>query len=326
MSSTVSVALGTHNGAAYLEQQLRSILSQTVTPVEIVLSDDASTDTTVDLAERVVAGSGVRLRVIRNETPLGVTRNFEQAILACGSEFVALCDQDDEWMPDRLEQALRVFQARPQISLVHGNATLIDAVGAPLGASLFEALGIGSAAIADIHEGRAFDLLMKRNLVTGAATMLRRSLAESSAPFPPGWVHDEWLAIVAAAHDAIDVIDEPILGYRQHGANQIGVKALSFAGKLGRMLEPGAERNDRLLERAKQLEKRLASMDGVPSERREAAVEKRRHEEARSGLHGGRLRRIGPVLRELRTGRYRLFGRGAADGVRDLLQPLKGSG
>lgn len=316
---TVSVALCTHNGAAHIQEQVRSILAQSFGVVEIVLSDDASTDNTVELAAAAVAGSPVELRVLRNATPLGVTRNFEQAILACTGELVALSDQDDSWHHDRIERGVSVFADNPRLSLVHSDAVLVDASGVPLGATLFEALGIDRDAVRTIHDGGAFELLARRNLVTGATAMLRRSLAVDCAPFPTGWVHDEWLAIVAAARGELDVIAEPLVDYRQHGSNEIGAQKLSVVAKFSRMVEPGAARSERLLARATSLVDRLPAL---APDRASAVAEKLEHERVRSSLGRSRFTRISPVLRELRTGRYSAFGRGAADAVRDLLQPL----
>ena len=326
MSVTIAVALCTHNGAAHLREQVRSILAQSVAVDEIVLGDDASSDDTVAIVSELVKESGVPLTVLRSEKPVGVTGNFERAILACRSDLVVLSDQDDVWHPDRVERALAVFEERPELSLVSSDAELVDAAGVSLGAGLFEALEIGAPALRDIAEGRAFELYAKRNLVTGATTMIRRTLAEAAAPFPSAWIHDEWLAIVAAARDEAGVIDERLIDYRQHGGNQIGVRKLSFAGKLGRMLEPGAQRSARLLARAEQLADRLPAVPGVSVERVAATIEKLAHERARSALPVSRLRRVGPVLAELRTGRYDRFGRGRADAVRDLLQPLRPAG
>ncbi len=322
MALTVSVALGTHNGADYLEQQLRSVLSQTVLPSEIIISDDASADATVELARSVLRGSPVRLTVLENAVALGVTKNFEQAILACSGELVALCDQDDVWMPDRLERATALFASRPSLALVHGDAALVDAAGSDLGATLFEALEVGPTQLAAIHAGCAFELFLRRNLVTGATTMVRRTLAEKAAPFPSAWVHDEWLAVVAATTAEVDVVEAPLIAYRQHGSNQIGVEKLGLFGKVRRMLEPGAARSARLLERAVQLAERFDGLDGVTDEQRRAVAEKLAHERVRSGLSRVRILRVVPVLAELRTGRYRRFGRGAADAVRDVLQGL----
>jgi glycosyltransferase involved in cell wall biosynthesis len=330
---SISVALCTHNGAAFLREQLASILAQTLLPDEIVISDDASTDSTLEIIESEVASfrsangdAAPNVTVLRNETPLGVSANFERAILACSSELVALCDQDDVWEPGRLARALTLFGGRPELLLIHGDAILIDGNGAELGETLFEALEVDAKLRAQVHSGGAFELLLHRNIVTGATAVVRRELAALAAPFPAAWLHDEWLAIIAAATGAIDLTSERLVRYRQHGDNQLGARKLSVVGKLGRMFEPGYERNLRLVRRATALAERVPLIDGVSSRRIEATHRKLLHERVRSELNPSRLRRVVPVLRELRTGRYGEFGRGAADAVRDLLQPLKHAG
>lgn len=330
---SISVALCTRDGAAFLREQLVSIFAQTRLPDEIVISDDASTDTTMEIIESEVTSfrsahgdAAPNVFVLRNETPLGVSANFERAILACSSELVALCDQDDVWEPGRLARALTLFDARPELLLIHGDAILIDGNGTELGETLFEALEVDAKLRAQVHSGSAFEVLLRRNIVTGATAVVSRELAALAAPFPAAWLHDEWLAIIAAATGAIDLTDERLVRYRQHGDNQLGARKLNVVGKLRRMFEPGHDRNTRLVRRATVLAERLPLIDGVSSERIEASRRKLLHERVRNALSRSRVRRIIPVLRELRTGRYREFGRGAADAVRDLLQPLKHAG
>ncbi|MCU1419779.1 MAG: hypothetical protein JWR57_948 [Mycetocola sp.] len=327
---TLSVALCTHNGERFIGQQLQSILSQTQPPFEIIVSDDASTDSTLNVVEKTLAafqlrtGRTVPVRLLQNDKPLGVTKNFEQAVKACAGDLIALSDQDDVWLPDRLERAQLAFAARPKLLLLHADARLIDEDGNQLPNSLLEALEVSESDIALIRAGKAFDVLMRRNVVTGATVVLRRALLDIAAPFPTSWVHDEWLAIMAASIGDLDVDLLPVVEYRQHGLNQIGVEKLSTRRKFARLMEPGAERNRRLLARASDLAQRLEDMNGtVLPTRLTAAREKVHHERVRSSLGPARGRRISAVLRELQTGRYSAYGRGLADAVRDLLQPLR---
>ncbi|MCU1441443.1 MAG: glycosyltransferase family 2 protein [Rhodoglobus sp.] len=327
-TGSVSVALCTHNGERFVGAQLDSIFAQTVVPVELVVSDDASTDSTLDIvverhAAHSAAGGSVALRILRNTQPLGVTGNFERAILACSSELIALSDQDDVWRSDRLERSLESFERGADVLLVHSDARLVDAAGTVVHPSLLDALEVSTEARRAIVSGDAFALLLHRNLMTGATMCIRRSLAQTAAPFPPGWVHDEWLAIIASAVGRIDLVQQPLIDYRQHGGNEIGAADLSLRVKLGRLVEPGADRNRRLLQRARSLAERLPLIAGVAPSRVEAAARKVLHEEARSALPASRLRRIGPVMREWRTGRYSAFGGGLNDVARDLIQPLK---
>lgn len=342
----ISVALGTHNGAAYLGEQLASILGQTRPVDEIVLSDDASRDDTVALAERLIAahrasrGAAPGLVVLRNESPLGVTANFEQALAAASGDLIALCDQDDVWRADRIERALAALADRPGAELVASDARLVDGDGAPIGLRLFETLGIDARTIARL-ERTPFDELLHRNLLTGATMLVARGLVERARPFPASWVHDEWLAIVAASGGGIAVVADELVDYRQHGSNQIGVTKLNLDGRLGRLRMPRTERNARLLARATDLAERLpgiAAAYQAKVERRPdasahpasiaaataaaAAADKLEHERARSGLPRVRVARLAPVLREWRTGRYARYGRGAQDVLRDLVQPV----
>ena len=327
MTLSVSVALCTHNGARYIEEQLRSILEQSVLPVEVVVSDDASSDDTLKRVESVwerYATDATTLRILHNEKPLGVARNFEQAIGATTAELVALSDQDDSWHPHRIESASRRFQQHPELLLCFSDARLVDRDGLTLGVSLFEALEFSADERAQLVSGRGFDALMHRNLVTGATTMIRRSLLESAAPFPEPWVHDEWLAVIAAARGHIEQLDEELIDYRQHGANQIGVRKLGVRGKLARLVEPRGLRNDYLLDRATVLLHWLElDAEKVGPARIGMAREKVAHLSLRRNLPERRLSRLLPVFRETATGRYRSYSRGVGDILRDLLQPAR---
>jgi glycosyltransferase involved in cell wall biosynthesis len=325
---TVSVALCTYNGERFMREQLQSILGQTVPPAELVVSDDGSSDRTLQVVREVVAevSKAPRMTILENARPLGVAGNFTRAIEACTSDLVVLSDQDDVWRSDRIERLVTAFTESPDLVLLHGDADLIDGSDAPLGASLFDALGVTSAVQQLVHDGGAFELLLRRNIVTGATTGFRRTLATVAFPVPEGWLHDEWLAIVGAATARIDLTTERLVEYRQHGENEIGVRKLSVVGKFRRMIEPGSERSARLLRRASSLVDRLADSPDVAQVRRNAITEKLAHERARSALSEHRLLRLVPVLRELQTGRYSRFGRGPSDAVRDLLQPLRDRG
>jgi glycosyltransferase involved in cell wall biosynthesis len=317
--------LCTHNGELYIEEQLRSILAQTVKPYEVVVSDDASTDRTLEIVDYVwrALPDAPRLVVLPNKTALGVTAHFEQAVSACEGDLIALSDQDDVWVPGRLEAVIAKFESRPGLELLFSDARLVTETGKPLGASLFEALEISAADLEAMRSGDAFATLLRRNLVTGATTVFRRSLLEDAAPFESDWVHDEWLAIIAAARGEIDWIPEQLIDYRQHGANQIGVVAPTVRYKVSRVLEPRGDRNEKLAIRATALLGRLEAMQ-ADARLIELARGKLAHEAFRAALPSNRALRLWPVLRAARTGGYRRFcSRGRVDILRDLLQPAR---
>jgi glycosyltransferase involved in cell wall biosynthesis len=326
---SVSVALATHNGAAFIDEQLRSIVAQSLVPFEIVLSDDASHDGTVEIArasfDRAVADLGVHglaLRTLSNRTPLGTTANFENACAHCIGDLIALSDQDDIWEPERLRVLVDAIASDPDVLLVHSDASLIDETGAPLAGSLLATIRVSRAEKRAIRSGHAFDVLLRRNIVTGATTIFRRGLLELARPFPPAWVHDEWLALIAAATRSVRLVDEPLTRYRQHSANQIGAQALTVRRGIGRLQSSRRERNARLLEHATTLAERLTPLaDAVHPGALDKVAAKVRHERFRSALPDRRAARLLPILGAVIAGRYRRYSRGPVDAVRDLVQP-----
>ncbi|MDJ0350965.1 glycosyltransferase family 2 protein [Cryobacterium sp. PH29-G1] len=320
---TVSVALCTYNGTAFVKAQLESILLQTRLPDEIVISDDASSDDTVTVVREALAScETVRVIVLRNDKALGVTANFAQALRACTGDLIALCDQDDLWAPTKLERLTDEFARRPHLVLVHTDARIVDAAGESMGSTLLETLSVTVDEKRSVHTGDALRVLLRRNIVTGATAMMRRELLESAGSFPSSWVHDEWLAVVAAATGEMDVVEEQLIDYRQHGGNEIGVATLSLRGRIERLTRPRADRNARLLARAQSLAVRLRE-PGFAANTSVARLtdQKLEHERARSALPTRRVSRMWPAWVEWRTGRYHQYGLGLQDLVRDLVQP-----
>ena len=319
---SISVALCTYNGAAFLDAQLRSIRGQTLPPSEIVVSDDGSADTTVTVAETALAGFP-EARVLRNEHPLGVVRNFQQAVTATHGDLIALSDQDDLWLPAKLERMAARFADDPGLLFLHTDARLIDGVGAPAGTTLFASLEVSRGDRDAVHAGGAFPVYLRRNLATGATVVFRRSLLEAALPFPEAWVHDEWLAIIAAALSGADLLEEPLTEYRRHGSNQIGVADPTLRGKVARVLQARGDRNRGLARRADVLVDRLQSLgERIPPATLELARRKRDFETARAAMPAARVRRAPVVLRLVVRSDYRRFAsRGSADIIRDLLQP-----
>jgi len=323
MTARISVALCSYNGSGFIPEQLESILEQTSAADEIVLSDDGSTDGTLEVAEIVLAHAAGTRRVLRNAHALGVTANFEQAIRATTGDLIVLSDQDDVWHADRIERALAEFDSRPDLTFLFTDARMVDSEGEPLGYSLFDALEISDDDRRLIHAGRAFEVLLRRNLATGATVMFRRSVLEAALPFPGGWVHDEWVAIIAAATGRVDMLEEQLIDYRQHGNNQIGMREPGLRQKVRRVLQPRGNRNIELAERTRVLVDRLAELgDLVDRAALTSARGKLRIERSRAALPANRLARIVPVLREARSGDYeRYTSQGRREILRDLFQP-----
>lgn len=316
----------THNGARFVVAQIESILWQVPRPREIVVGDDASTDATlaivraaVDESNRLHVGSPVSLVVLERSQPLGVVRNFEETLGACTSSLVALSDQDDLWPEGRLARLLPLFDD-PSVSLVHTDARLVDAHGSDLGTRLLAALEASDDELEALERGAGFPVLLRRNLVTGATVLLRKDLADRAMPFPESWVHDEWLAMMAAVEGGLRLLREPWLDYRQHGGNAIGASEVTWGRRWERLREPRDERAPRLVARASALVERL-TMTRPESRELSDARGKLAHERHRAGLSSWQLLRLPGIAAGVISGRYRRYNRGAIDILRDLVQP-----
>lgn len=321
--TSVSVAMATYNGERFVEEQLQSILDQTLPPLEVVVSDDGSTDDTLEVIRRVAAAhpGPTVVRILDDAGHLGVSGNFARAVEATTGEYIALSDQDDRWHPARVARAVAAFDADAELLLLHADADLVDTEGAPLGVTLLGSLGLSRQEHAEIDAGRGFAAYIRRNLATGATVTFRRTLLRSALPFPAEWVHDEWLAAIAAAVGTTRLDPAPVIDYRQHGGNEIGVTAPTLRYRIGRMLEPRGDRYRELAERSALLVDRLETL-GAPREWRDLAAEKARFEAVRATYPEVPLFRLPAVLRELRRGSYsRLSSQGTLDVARDLLQP-----
>jgi glycosyltransferase involved in cell wall biosynthesis len=320
VTATISVALCAFNGARFVSEQLESIAAQSRPAREIIVSDDGSTDETPALVDRFRGRSMIPVTILAGPRR-GVTANFANAISAARGDYVALSDQDDVWHPDHLARLAASLDADPRVLLVHSDARLVAEDGLPLGPGLVEALRWRPDELRAATSGDSFAALIRRNLVTGATAMFRRELAAPALPIPPEWLHDEWLAIVAAAVGRTAFVPEQLLDYRQHGANQVGARKRGVAERAARIAEPRAHRLRLLADRSAALRERLTELEVAESVTRLVAA-KLEFERNRAQYPDSRLRRIAPVLRQWRSGDYaRLSSQGSLDVLRDLLQP-----
>ena len=325
MGLRVSVALCTRNGGEFLRSQLESILSQDHLPDEVVISDDASTDNTTSLIEEFarIAPPSMRVRVHANAVALGVRDNFSQALRHCTGDIVLLSDQDDVWRSDRVRRTVAEFAHRQELQLMFSDARLIDDAGRVLPHTLFESLEVTPRDKRRIRLGDAFAVLLRRNLATGATTALRNDLIQRALPIPSPWLHDEWLAIIASSLGAVAIVDKPLIDYRQHSSNVIGVASPTMRRKIARVFEIRGDRNELLRLRAAELVTKLKAL-GIPSisDTLALAEQKLEFEASRTVLPNPRIRRLRPVLNVARFHLYKQFSsQGLKDIIRDLLQP-----
>lgn len=308
----VSVAICTYNGAKFIEEQLRSILSQSRIPDEIVLRDDRSTDGTLELAGALLRSFPGRVDLRRNEQRFGVSRNFEGAIRACSGDAIFLSDQDDVWMPDKVDHMAGLLERDPEISWLFSDATCIDEQGARLSGSLWRTFGLNRRVAEGFRSGRAFEEILKAPRITGATMAVRARAARIALPVGPGWVHDHWISMLLAyLGEQVVAIERPLISYRIHAAQEIGVRATTLAHRLKRSRSTGGPQ---YLEEAAQVAGFLSEADArarasgieVPATRRRRGGSKVRHLEARGKMREAAYpAALAMALQELAGGRYR---------------------
>lgn len=108
----VSIALATYNGGKYLSELLDSLLAQTILPNEIIVSDDLSKDNTIQILKDY--SKKLPIRIFRNELNLGVNKNFENAVKKCSGDYILICDQDDVWFANNIEEKIRILEKLPK--------------------------------------------------------------------------------------------------------------------------------------------------------------------------------------------------------------------
>lgn len=214
----ISIAMTTYNGAAYLQEQLNSLLAQAVAPFELQVGDDGSTDATQAIVERFSASAPFPVTFVRNERRLGFGENFIQTARRCSGEWIAFCDQDDVWHPGKLKWAEERIESGPSdLMLLAHNATVVDQ---------------------SLHGGRRLYDYPRRETVTsrlnlppewyctGFTQVFRADLVRSvpsskRVSFP--WhrhrdAHDVWIALLANCTGSILRSDRELASYRRHGS------------------------------------------------------------------------------------------------------------
>ncbi len=238
MGNGLSVALCTFNGVKYLRQQLKSIFNQTRLPDEIFICDDASTDLTVDVAKALVSESQCPIKITENKSQLGVIANYAKVISMCSGDYVALCDQDDIWLPEKLAISLEKIKQAEKLYgtniplLVYSDLSVIDEVGEVIAPSFMKLRRLRP------EPAELLKTLLAQNYVTGCTCLINRFLIEAALPIPESAVmHDWWLSLVAAATGKIIYIPAPTVQYRKHGNNVIGAKGFYSDDNLARLFD-----------------------------------------------------------------------------------------
>ena len=233
----IDILLSVYNGARYLPELLASISGQTSADWQLIVRDDGSTDNSMALvAEFSRLHQGKCMVVPSPEGNIGIMRSFSALLAHSTAPFFMFCDQDDFWLPDKLQTFCDFIDQhglagdQAGVFLIHSDLDVVDAERRPLFLSHVPRAMINQARLST---------LIRENVVTGCVALGNARLREIAVPIPPeAKLHDWWVAIVAAALGKVYFIDRKTVQYRQHQGNQVGAFTSARRARLQEWRKP----------------------------------------------------------------------------------------
>lgn len=213
--------MGTYNGASFIGEQLASLAVQTVPPCEIIVADDGSTDDTVARAEAFAGRCSIPFVIRRNETNLGFAENFLRAASSAAGDYIAFCDQDDIWLPEKIARCQEALSSSGSVLAVH-TANLINADGAHVGQfgqRITRTQQNGPLSYGPWEVFFGFTMVFDRRLIDIVPPSIR---GVDYITGRSGLAHDRWILFLANLVGSVIELDEPLVNYRQHGGNLFG--------------------------------------------------------------------------------------------------------
>lgn len=202
----ISVAMATFNGEKYIKDQISTILSNLQEADELVISDDGSSDKTLEI---VRSFGDPRIRVYEGPKN-GVKQNFGNAISKCGGKYIFLCDQDDLWMEGKVDKVLEAFEKEETYVVIH-DCEFIDAKGTVTIPSFFEFKNSGAGVLKNFW----------KNTYIGCCMAFDASMKDEILPVPNNIeMHDQWIGILGDLRKKSFFLPELLIKYRRHDSNE----------------------------------------------------------------------------------------------------------
>ncbi|GGI22891.1 glycosyltransferase family 2 protein [Pedobacter mendelii] len=206
----VSIALCTFNGEKYISEQLDSIINQDYPNLEIIIVDDNSSDKTIDILKSF-AERNENISLVLNETNIGFNKNFRKALTLCSAEYIAISDQDDIWLPEKISRL--VNNIKDNLLLYHDSEYINDN-----GTSL-------NISISSHHRflsGNCVKQLLYFNCISGHTSLIKKELLDLTPEFDKDLYYDWWLAYTAACTGRLNFIKDRLVKHRKHTESSTG--------------------------------------------------------------------------------------------------------
>lgn len=232
----IDILMSTYNGSKFLQQQLDSIINQTYVNWRLIIRDDGSSDTTLDIIENYAIAYPDRIKIVdRGTANLGSSKSFERLLDFVESDYFMFSDQDDIWCNNKIECSFKEMlhiedlYGKNMPLMVCADAKCIDSDGKDICDSFFESQKFIDTTKNDIS-------LLALNVVQGSTALMNKKVMDYIRPFPNYVQHDQWIAVITAHYGKVSYLHEPLLLYRQHGHNVLGalnIGASYFMKKMG---------------------------------------------------------------------------------------------
>lgn len=224
MSEQVDIILATFQGANYLEEQLESILTQSHPHLHLWVRDDGSTDQTIPILQKWAQTYSQKITFVPSNEHLGIKGNFSELMKLSQAPYVMFADQDDKWLPCKVEMSLNQMKAMERQYgshlplLVHTDLKVVDQKLEEIASSFWHYAGL--------HPNQTtLNRLLSQNVITGCTMLMNRALIELAYPIPSiAVMHDWWVALISCCFGHIQFVNQPTILYRQHGSNDVGAK------------------------------------------------------------------------------------------------------
>lgn len=205
MANKVSVAMATYNGEKYIKKQIETILANLKENDELVISDDGSQDKTRSI---ITAFNDNRI-ILLDGPKRGLKQNFSNAISHTTGDIIFLCDQDDEWMENKVDTVLKYFEKNDILLLQH-DAVVVNSNDEILFDSFAEHRSVKTGILKNII----------KNSYHGCCMVFKKELKEKILPIPDDiYLHDQWIGLVAELNGKTTFINEKLMKYKRHDDN-----------------------------------------------------------------------------------------------------------
>jgi glycosyltransferase involved in cell wall biosynthesis len=246
----ISVALSTYNGERFLPAQLDSLTAQSRLPDELVVRDDGSTDASREVVEAFAARSPFPVRILPGDRNLGFAEGFLEVASHCTGDLVAFCDQDDVWLPGKLERCAEAFAAGPDVVLAIHSSRIVDERLQDTGAMFPD---VRTSHVTPALSGSRWQRVRGMSMVCSARLLAIPWRVRPGSHRTEGMVnHDEWIHMLSRVVGSTAWIAEPLALYRQHGANAIGAPAARLGERVRELRRAGGRYYRRRAEQARE--------------------------------------------------------------------------